>query len=42
MFENIGTFSAIYFSLSAVTFVLILFEKKLIKFEERFRNNERK
>ena len=46
MFETIGTFSSVYFSLSALLFLLILFEKKLIniedKIKERIKNNERK
>ena len=42
MFETLGSFSTVYFSLASILFVLILFEKKLIEFEERIKNNERK
>lgn len=46
MFESISTFSTLYFSLTAILFLLVLFEKKLIsiedKIKERIKNNERK
>ena len=34
MFETLGGFSAVYFTLAAVLILLVLFEKKLIKWEE--------
>jgi hypothetical protein len=46
MFQSISSFSIVYFSLSAVLFVLILFEDKLISIEEKIKkerkNNDRK
>lgn len=42
MFETLGDFSLVYFALSTVLVTLVLFEKKLIAFEERRNNNERK
>ena len=42
MFETLGDFSLVYFALSTVLVTLVLFEKKLIAFEERSNNNERK
>lgn len=38
MFETLGDFSIVYFSLSTVLILLVLFEKKLIEIEERWRN----
>lgn len=35
MFENIGTFSAIFWALAVVLLLLILFEKPLIALEEK-------
>lgn len=41
MFESLGSFSVAYFSLSAVLFLLVLFEKPLIKAENK-RKEKRK
>ncbi len=35
MFENIGAFSAVFWALAVVLLLLILFEKKLIAFENK-------
>ncbi len=37
MFNTLGNFSAVYFTLAAVLFVLILFEKHFIRLEDRIR-----
>ncbi|MBQ9913076.1 MAG: hypothetical protein IJO73_02490 [Clostridia bacterium] len=42
MFENIGTFSALFWALAVVLLLLILFEKKLIAFEDRWREVRKK
>lgn len=42
MFSNIGSFSAVYFSLAFILFLLILFEKPLIKLEEKIKKRWKK
>lgn len=37
MFNTLGSFSAVYFTLAAVLFILILFEKYFIKIEDNIR-----
>ncbi len=37
MFSTLGSFSAVYFTLAAIVFVLILFEKHLIALEDNFK-----
>ena len=37
MFTTLGSFSAVYFTLAAVLFILILFEKHFIKLEDKIR-----
>ena len=37
MFETLGGFAAVYFTLAAILFVLILFEKPLIALEDKWR-----
>ncbi len=37
MFNTLGSFSAVYFTLAAVLFVLILFEKHFIRLEDKIR-----
>lgn len=41
MFDSLGSFSVVYFTLSAVLFLLILFEKPLLKIENK-RKEKRK
>ncbi len=42
MFENIGTFSAVFLALTFALFFLVLFEKKLIAFEDKRRGARKK
>jgi uncharacterized coiled-coil protein SlyX len=42
MFENAGAFSAVFLPLAAVLLFLVLFEKKLIAFEDRWREVRKK
>lgn len=35
MFNNIGSFSTVYFTLAFILFFLVLFEKKLIVLEDK-------
>ncbi len=37
MFNTLGSFSAVYFALAAILFVLILFEKYFIRLEENIK-----
>ncbi len=37
MFTTLGNFSAVYFTLAAVLFILILFEKHFIKLEDKIK-----
>lgn len=37
MFNTLGSFSAVYFALAAVLFILILFEKHFINLEEKIK-----
>ncbi|MBE6774632.1 MAG: hypothetical protein E7543_00400 [Ruminococcaceae bacterium] len=37
MFNTLGNFSAVYFTLAAVLFILILFEKHFIRLEEKLK-----
>ncbi len=37
MFNTLGSFSAVYFALAAVLFVLILFEKHFIRLEDKIK-----
>lgn len=37
MFTTIGSFSAVYFTLAAVLFILILFEKHFIRLEDKIK-----
>ncbi len=39
MFNTLGSFSAVYFALAAVLFVLILFEKYFVQLEDKIRAN---
>ncbi len=39
MFNTIGSFSAVYFTLAAILFILVLFEKHFIHLEDRIRAN---
>ncbi len=40
MFTTLGNFSAVYFTLAAVLFILILFEKHFIKLEDKIKSNK--
>ncbi len=42
MFNTLGNFSAVYFTLAAVLFILILFEKHFIKLEDKIKANKSK
>ncbi len=42
MFTTLGNFSAVYFTLAAVLFILILFEKYFIRLEDKIRANKSK
>lgn len=42
MFNTLGSFSAVYFTLAAVLFILILFEKHFIKLEDKIKSNKSK
>lgn len=37
MFNTLGSFSAVYFALAAVLFILVLFEKHFIHLEEKLK-----
>ena len=41
MFNTLGSFSAVYFTLAAVLFVLILFEKHFIQLEDKIKAKRR-
>ena len=41
MFDTLGSFAAVYFTLAAILFVLILFEKPLIALEDKWRAKRR-
>ncbi|MBR6567168.1 MAG: hypothetical protein IKK60_00785 [Clostridia bacterium] len=42
MFNTLGNFSAVYFTLAAVLFILILFEKHFIRLEDKIKSNRAK
>ena len=42
MFNTLGNFSAVYFTLAAVLFILILFEKHFIRLEDKIKANKAK
>lgn len=42
MFNTLGSFSAVYFALAAVLFILILFEKHFIQLEENLKAKKTK
>ena len=37
MFNTIGSFSAVYFTLAAILFILVLFEKYFIRLEDKIK-----
>ena len=41
MFNTLGNFSAVYFTLAAVLFILILFEKHFIRLEDKIKENKK-
>lgn len=41
MFATLGSFSVVYFALAGVLFILILFEKYFIAFEDKYRKRAR-
>lgn len=42
MFNTLGNFSAVYFTLAAVLFILILFEKHFIRLEDKIKSDRAK
>lgn len=42
MFNTIGSFSAVYFTLAAILFILVLFEKHFIHLEDKIRTGKAK
>lgn len=42
MFNTIGSFSAVYFTLAAILFILVLFEKHFIHLEDKIRADRAK
>ena len=42
MFNTLGSFSAVYFTLAAVLFILVLFEKHFINLEEKLKAKKAK
>lgn len=41
MFNNIGSFSTVYLTLTFILFFLVLFEKKLIALEDKIKEKRR-
>ena len=42
MFSTLGSFSAVYFTLAGILFVLVLFEKHLINLEDNWKKKRQK
>ena len=42
MFNTLGSFSAVYFTLAAILFILVLFEKHFIRLEDKIRADRAK